>query len=296
MNKTILYPLLIVIASSSYGILSTIVKLAMQHGFTAMEAITSQYAIGFALAFIVFMTTERQLPKISKAGFFTLLLAGILTSMTSIIYGKALIFLPASLAVVMLFQFTWMGLFIDCLLHKRLPTRPQVFSLVFLFIGTILAAGLLDVDLSQIPWQGWAFGLASALSFALFIQVNSRYIEGISTSGRLFMMAGIAFVVTSLFLNPEIIWNGKLFEEGLWKYGLSLGFFGIILPIYLFSIAAPKVGGALTSILSAMELPVAVTISVIILDEKLTWLQIMGICFVLAGMILPTALSFRKNR
>lgn len=296
MNKTILYPLLIVIASSSYGILSTIVKLAMQHGFTSMEAITSQYAMGFALAFIVFMTTEKKLPKISKADFFVLLFAGVFTSMTGIIYGKALVFLPASLAVVMLFQFTWMGLFIDCLLHKRLPTRPQVFSLFFLFIGTILAAGLFDVDLSQIPWQGWAFGLASALSFALFIQVNSRDIKGISTSGRLFMMAGIAFVVTSVFLNPEIIWNGKLFEEGLWKYGLSLGFFGIILPIYLFSIAAPKVGGALTSILSAMELPVAVTISVIILHEKLTWLQIMGICFVLAGMILPTALSFRKNR
>ena len=50
MKSNIIYPLMIVIASSSYGILSTIVKLAMQNGFTSSEAITSQYVFGFLLA------------------------------------------------------------------------------------------------------------------------------------------------------------------------------------------------------------------------------------------------------
>lgn len=282
-----IYPLLIVIASSSYGILSTIVKLAMENGFTAAEAITSQYVFGFALALILLVVTQRSLPKLTKSGIINLFFAGLFTATTGIVYGQALLYLPASLAVVMLFQFTWIGLFIDCLLKKRLPRRIETVSLLFLFAGTIFAAGVFDADLSQIPWQGWIFGLLSALSFALFIQVNSRPVEGVTTIARTFILSIIALAVISIFLTPEILWNGQL-TAGLWKFGLALGIFGIILPILLFSIAGPKVGGALASILSAMELPVAVIVSVIVLDEILTTWQIIGIILVLVGMSLPS--------
>ena len=66
MKKNLFYPLLIVIASSSYGVLSTIVKVAMQHGFTTGEAVSSQYIIGFMLVATIFIVTQRQLPKLSK--------------------------------------------------------------------------------------------------------------------------------------------------------------------------------------------------------------------------------------
>ena len=289
-----IYPLLIVIASSSYGILSTIVKVAMENGFTAAEAITSQYLFGFALALPLVLITQRSLPKLTKSGTITLFLAGLFTATTGIVYGQALIYLPASLAVVMLFQFTWIGLFIDCLLKKRLPSRIEVVSLLFLFAGTIFAAGVFDVDLSQIPWQGWVLGLLSALCFALFIQINSRPVEGVTTIARTFILSGIALVVSSIFLTPEILWNGQL-TAGLWKFGLALGTFGVILPILLFSIAGPKVGGALASILSAMELPVAVIVSVIVLDEILTTWQIAGIILVLVGMSLPSYFATKSH-
>lgn len=71
---------------------------------------------------------------------------------------------------------------------------------------------------------------------------------------------------------------------------------GIILPIYLFSIAIPKIGGALASILSAIELPVAVTVSVIVLHEPLTTIQIIGIILVIVGMMLPTILTQRRQK
>ena len=283
---------MIIIASSSYGILSTIVKLAMGAGYSAGEAITSQYIFGFLLMLIIMLIKEREIPRINRDGAIILFFAGLFTAMTGIVYGQALIYLPASLAVVMLFQFTWIGTFIDCALKRRLPSRIESISLVILFLGTILAAGVIDADLSSIPLKGWILGLLSALSFAIFIQFNARQVEGVSNISRAFIISIIALTVISFVLNPEIIWNGKL-ASGLWVHGLALGLFGIVLPIILFSIAAPKVGGALTSILSAMELPVAVIVSVIVLHESLTVLQVLGIVFVLLGMTLPTYLSRR---
>lgn len=291
-----LFPLMIVIASSCYGILSTIIKLAMEQGFTASEAITSQYIVGFFLAFILVICTQRQLPKLSRSGLLTLLIAGLFSGTTGTVYGQALIYLPASLAVVMLFQFTWIGMLIDCVLKRRLPSRSEVVSLLFLIAGTILAAGIIDADLSNISWQGWAFGLASAVSFAIYIQIISRPIEGITTISRMFIMAFVGMLLISTVQSPEIVWNDQLFGAGLWKYGLALGFFGIILPIILFSIAGPKVGGGLASILSAMELPVAILASVLVLGELLSPLQVVGIILVLIGMVLPTYLSTLKTK
>lgn len=296
MKTNFIYPLLIVIASSSYGILSTIIKVAMQHGFTTAEAVSSQYIIGFMLIALIFIMTQRQLPKPSKSGLLILIWSGIFTGTTGIVYGESLKYLPASLAVVMLFQFTWIGLLIDCALHRRWPSRAEIISLIILFAGTILAAGVLNVDLSGIPIQGWLFGFAAAVTFACFIQFNSRPVEGVTTTSRVLIVSFVALIVISIFLSPEIIWNGQLFMHGLWKFGLALGLFGIILPIYLFSIAIPKIGGALASILSAIELPVAVTVSVIVLHEPLTILQVIGIVFVLVGMMLPTIVAQRRQK
>ncbi len=289
-----IYPLMVVIAASSYGTLSTMVKLAIAGGYTASEAVASQYIVGFLLALVIYLITQRKLPRFN-GGFKIVLLAGIFTATTGIVYGQALIYLPASLAVVMLFQFTWIGTLIDCILRKRLPSRPEVISLIVLFLGTILAAGVLDVDLSGIHWKGWVYGLAAALSFSLNMTVNTKQVKGMNTTTRLLFVSFIAAVMIGIFQSPEIIWNGKLFTESLLFYGLGLGLLGIIIPIYLFVIAVPKVGGAVSSILSAMELPVAVIVSVLVLSESLTTLQIVGIVIILLGMCIPTYADIRRN-
>ena len=294
-NASLFYPLLIVIAASSYGILSTIVKLAMKQGYTAAQAVSSQYIFGFALALILMLATQRKLPKLTKKGLAVMIFGGIFTSLTGIIYGQSLIYLPASIAVVMLFQFTWIGILIDCVLKRRLPSRIEVISLTVLFIGTILAAGVIDTDLSAIPLKGWLLGLLAAFCFAIFIQFNARPVEGVSNIMRTFIVSTVALIVVSLLLTPEIIIDGTI-TGGLWKYGLILGLFGIIFPIVLFSIAAPKVGGALSSILGAMELPVAVIVSVLVLGENLTAVQVIGIVVVLFGICIPSILTARIEK
>ena len=80
-----------------------------------------------------------------------------------------------------------------------------MFALPFLFTGTILAAGIFDVDLSGIPLQGWVFGLLAALSFAIFIQINSKPVEGVTMITRTFIVSGIAFLFICFVLTPEII-------------------------------------------------------------------------------------------
>lgn len=284
--KQWMYPIMIIFAASCYGTLSTIVKLAIIDGFTAAEAITSQYFIGFILALLIFIIVRHKIPKFGGGS--TLLLAGLFTAMTGTVYGQSIEYMPASLAVVMLFQFTWVGMLFDCIANRRLPRRAEVISLLFLFGGTIFAAGVIGTNLSNIPWQGWAWGMAAAVSFAAFLFINQRQVEGMDTETRLLFTSFFSVIAICFLQRPEILWNGTLFAGGLWIYGLILGLLGIVVPIYLFSIAVPKVGTATASILSAAELPVAVIISIILLSEIVTSLQFIGIGIIVIGMMLPT--------
>ncbi|WP_301108797.1 EamA family transporter [Sporosarcina sp.] len=286
--KPWMYPLLVIIGASCYGILSTIIKLAIQDGFTASEAVTSQYYTGFLLALIIFLIARRGIPKLR--GSFPVLIAGLFTAITGTVYGKSIEYMPASLAVVLLFQFTWIGMLYECIAVRRLPKKSEAVSLVFLFGGTILAAGLIDADISGIAWQGWAWGLAAAFSFAAFVMANQKPVPGMNVVTRLFLMSFYAAIAITFFQSPEIIWNGRL-SEGLWIYGAILGVFGIVLPIFLFSVGVPKVGGGMSSILSAVELPVAIMASMLLLGERLTILQFVGIFLVLLGMTLPAVLQ-----
>ena len=61
--KTYLYPLLVVIAASSYGVVSTIIKLAMNNGFSAAEAVTSQFFFGFCIARVYFHSDKQNKVK-----------------------------------------------------------------------------------------------------------------------------------------------------------------------------------------------------------------------------------------
>lgn len=284
--KQWMYPLMVVIGASCYGTLSTIIKLAIIDGFSAAEAVTSQYFIGFLLALMIFIIVRRKIPKFS--GGMTLILAGLFTALTGTVYAKSIVYMPASLAVVMLFQFTWVGILIDCVVKRRLPRRIEVISLIFLLGGTIFAAGVIGADISNIPWQGWAWGMAAAVSFAFFLFINQRQIVGMDTETRLLFTSFFGLIIIFFLQAPEVVWNGTLFSSGLWKYGLILGSLGIVIPIYLFSVGVPKVGTAAASILSAAELPVAVGISILLLSETVTAIQFMGIGIILIGMTLPT--------
>ena len=197
MMKMYLYPLLVVIAASSYGVVSTIIKLAMRSGFSASEAVTSQFFIGFFIAVCIFLVTNRT--KLSFNGVKLLILAGVFTGLTNIVYGRSLNYLPASLAVVLLFQFTWIGVLISCISKRQLPSRMELISIIILVAGTLPAAGLIDVDLSQIPLQGWFWGLAAALCYSLFLYINGKATVNMNTSNRLVLVSFFAFFDVGCF-------------------------------------------------------------------------------------------------
>jgi drug/metabolite transporter (DMT)-like permease len=290
--------LYILIGACSYGILASIVKLGYKAGYSVHEITGSQYLFGLLLLLIVSPFFKRTKITLKQVG--SLMLTGTALSLTGIFYGLSLAKNPASIAVVLLFQFTWIGILIESLYMKKKPTRDKLLSIAFLLIGTVLASNLTTEGIHSIQADGLIYGLISALCFAVFIFASGKVATEVSTIQRsLFITLG-GLIIILLTFSPIFITSGILFD-GLWKYALLTSLFGVIFPIVFYALGAPKLDGGLTTIIGSAELPAAVVAAVVILNERISALQVLGIVAILIGIGIPqlrslTLLSKSKSQ
>lgn len=108
------------------------------------------------------------------------------------------------------------------------------------------------------------------------------------------LMAGALTLVIIVF-PPTFIFNGAI-SEGLWKYGLGLGTFSIVIPSIAFTIGIPKIGSGLATILGAAELPVTTIMSVFVLKEAVLSSQWFGVSLILIGIAIPQIAYAMRGR
>lgn len=288
MNMRLLkYALLVFLGACSYGSLSTIIKLGMNDGFKMQQLVGAQYFFGWCMLLLLVLLFSRK--KLGLKLALSLLGAGITISLTGIFYGYAVEELPASIAIVLLFQFTWIGVILEAVVDRKFPSREKCISMIILLIGTILAGGILEPSVGGITAKGVIFGLMSAVSFALYIFVSGRVATQVPAVNKSLYMTTSAMIIILIVFSPSFIYDGAI-AAGLWKFGLPLGLLGIVIPVLFFSIGVPKLGSGLGAILGAAELPAAVVASVLILHEEVSLLRWVGIIVVLLGIATPQLL------
>ncbi|MBS4219904.1 EamA family transporter [Bacillus sp. FJAT-49711] len=280
--KTWQYAFIVFLGGCSYGILSTFVKLAYAAGFSVTEVIGGQYLFGAILIWLLFLFSKKQ--KITGRQIGKLLLSGLPFGLTGVFYYQALQTLDASLAIIFLFQFVWIGTFLEWALYRKKPNFNKVISIIILIIGSVLAAGIIVEKGINMTWQGSIWGILSAITFTISIFLTGSVEKNLPPIQRSTLIATGALITVSVIFPPVFLANISVIM-GVAPYGILLGLFGVALPPLLFSIGMPHVGPSLGTILSASELPVAVTMASIILAEHVGLSQWFGVMLILCGII-----------
>ncbi|WP_053365476.1 EamA family transporter [Bacillus sp. FJAT-27245] len=293
MLKSIKYPLFVFIGACSYGVIAAIIKLAYQDGFTVGQVITSQYFFGWFFLLLLYLLVSRKRVPLKKIGI--LILAGTSSSLTGIFYGISLQTIPASIAIVLLFQFTWIGIVLEALIDRRFPSREKIISVAVLLIGTLLASGMLGEGAQDFEVKGIVFGLLSAVTFSFFIFISGRLGTDVPFLLKGLCMSAGATLLLIFCYSPGFIYDGSL-GEGLLKYGIMLGVLGVAIPITFFSIGSPKTGPGLATILGGAELPAAIIVSIFVLKEQVSTLQWLGVILILFGISVPPLKQLMEGR
>lgn len=282
MKKELKYALLVFFGGCCYGILSTFVKLAYAAHFTTAQITGSQYLIGTILIWIAFIFVKNK-EKLSWKRKFKLVLAGTTFGMTGIFYYQSLQTLSASMAIIFLFQFVWIGTLIELLFYKKFPSIGKLLSLIVLITGSLFAANLFTGDVHTISIKGALWGILAAISYSSSMLLSSKMENHLPAIQKSAYLTTGALCMIFLVFPPTFLLHISV-VSGVFPYALLLGFFGVCLPPLLYSIGMPHIGPSLGTMLSASELPVAVFMSFFVLHESIHAGQWIGIILILLGI------------
>ncbi|MGY3053477.1 drug/metabolite transporter (DMT)-like permease [Pedobacter sp. UYEF25] len=279
--------ILVFLGACSYGVLSTFVKFAYRDGYTLGDVTGAQAffgAVGLWLLFFVRTAlTKKPHGYAEKTPPYKLMLAGICAGLVSVCYYQSVKLVPNSIAIILLMQFIWIGILLEYFIFKKKISNFQALSMVLILGGTALASGVFSTTLQTLNMYGIGYGLFAALFYAGFMMLNGRL--GIDyrpiKKAALMVTGGCLFIF--IIFPPMFLIDGAL-TGSLLKWGLIIAFFGTVIPPLCFAIGVPKTGLALSSILSAAELPVAVLLSALFLNEEVSAVRWFGVAVILSAI------------
>lgn len=278
--------LIVFVGGSCYGIVASVVKLAYDAGFTSAQVMASQSFVAFVLLATIVVgsrilgfgpkpLTWRQRAKFTAMGFVT---AG-----TSLFYYFALTVLDASVAITLLFQFTWMGLVFQSATTRKAPPPSSIIAALVILVGTLFASGVVgNGSIGRLDPFGLVCGLLSAVCCAAYMYLTGRVEVDLPAPQRS-MWASLGMLIVSLIRCPDFFWSGA-WTDVTGRFGLVLGLVGFVTPILLFAVSCPKLSPGIATIMASSELPVSVLCSVAILSESIGGLRVAGIVAILVGV------------
>ena len=290
----ILFPLLVFLGGCSFGPSSSVIKMAYEAGFAANDVVMSQYLFGWMMMAVLagglFAASAARkkaaAPKLPRAkNVIGIGAVGISIALVSTCYIFALQTGPAHIAVILLFQYTWMDIILEALYTRKLPHISIVTSVLILVAGTLLAAGV-GAGAEHLDPVGILFGIGSAFFYAIYILLLGKVDVEVHPITRSFCILSFALLFLICIFTPAYFTSGVL-ADGLWKYGILIGILGCAIPSFFFAIGTPKISTGAATILSSSELPAGIICSVIILSEAVTPLQWAGVVLLFFGIAFP---------
>lgn len=212
-----------------------------------------------------------------------LALLGLLFGISAISLFNSFLYMDAGLASTVLFIYPIFVAIIMALFFKEKNSIITILSIIFAFLGVVL---LYESDGANVSNFGIFLVIVSSLCYAIYIVIINQYLKlsalKVTFYSMLFCTITIlihSFFDSSLNIMPLINFN-------MWFYTIFLALVPTIISLLFLIKAIQLIGSTSASILGALEPLTAVLIGVYVFNEKITFWLVIGIVFILFGVLL----------
>jgi len=196
----------------------------------------------------------------------------------------------SSVAVSSILMYTspvWVTILSAVCFREKL-TKRKVAALLLALMGCVLVSGITG-GLGNISIQGLLLGLGSGIGYGLYtifgqFALNKRYHPmTVSTYTFLFACVGVLPFVSI----PSILY--RLMEEPtLWIYAVCISLFTTCLSFSLYTLGLQYMEPGQAAVLATLEPIVSTIVGVVLFQEPLTFVMVLGIVLVLVSSVLIT--------
>ena len=282
--------LMMVVSMTIFGTLAPFVR---RIGVTSGELALYRALMAAALISIFLVATKQKIPFAAiKKEIPLLLLSGMAMGFNWILLFQAYKFTTVSVATLS-YYFAPVIVTILCpIFFRERLTKKQVICFVMSTLGLVLITGIGDLSGANSHLTGILFGLGAASLYATVIMLN-KFIKNVEGIHRTFLQFLAAIVVLIPYVALTSGFNPGVLDGTGWLCLLVVGFIHTGVTYCLYFSSLKDLSGQKAAILSYIDPLIAVVISVTILGESMSFVQIIGGVLIL-GFTLWNELSPNK--
>lgn len=271
-----------------WGFHGPLLKLAYRAGLNFALVSVGEYAVATFAFGLAWRAAGGGWPRENRGFWLRMILGGVVGSGVVLFLFWSYQLGPVPVAATLLFLYVPFTSLLAAIVHRRRPPAREIASVCLVTAGAGLATDFMGVA-GPDSLRGAPQAILSALCFAAFFLIAAQLGQRSTPVFRSFFFSGVSGVIL-LLVSLVAGWSLDAPGSGavttvLWL--LLLSAVGQVVPVFLMMKSAPRVGGGLGSILTALELPVAVGLSSLLLGDPLRLSQLGGIGLILAGIALP---------
>ncbi|HEY8920558.1 MAG TPA: EamA family transporter, partial [Chitinophaga sp.] len=129
------YIIMVFAGACCFGILSTFVKVAYQEGYATGDISGSQACLGMCVLWLLYLLTRK--PEAARGPVWPVLLAGTTIGLCTHLYYLSVKWIPASVAIIFLMQFTWISMLLEWVFFRKRPAALQLAATLLIMAGTV---------------------------------------------------------------------------------------------------------------------------------------------------------------
>ncbi|MEO0900112.1 MAG: DMT family transporter [Bacteroidota bacterium] len=283
------------ICSSTKAVL---VKLAYPYGIDALSLLVVRMAMVFPFFVLlaIFSKSPVHVERRPRDYWFLIPIGLLGYYLASFLDFYGLQIVPASVERLILFSYPTLVVILSWIFLREKTNIYQLIALFLTYAGILLVLNG-DVSLPDrtLLWKGGSIIFLSALSYALYLVGSSKMIPKfgvIRFTSLVLSVAGLGVFTHAGIVQLEGLLS---YEWPVYGYIGLIAVIATIIPVFLISEGIRRIGPSNTAIIGSVGPIATIFLAYIFLDERLTFIQIVGTVVVLAGVMMVSLQKSRKK-
>ena len=274
---------LVIFSALGFSFKSIFAKLAFSYGTDAMTLMLMRIYVSLPFFLVVLWYLEGREGfrlNMKEVLYFAILgIAGLGCAMLFSLYSLESI--AASLSTILVFTYPAMTVILGLFISGQQVTAGRWVSLLITFAGLVLVVNPDKAMMSSVESQGLYLALASALCYAFYNLYSEKALQRVSPA-KLTTYSMVFFVAFFGVLFGNRAYPGP---GPVWTIAMFMGVVSGFLPFLCYMYGVKKIGAAKAVIISSMGPLFTVVWAGFFLGERLSFIQLAGMVFIIAGVM-----------
>lgn len=286
MNSNKIGYIYVLLSAFFFALIAVIGKTVLNTGINVFDLLVLQYAMAVLILLAYHAVKDIRKLYLSREDLKTVLIQGVIgSSGTTILFYLALEQLDAGIASMLLFTHPVLVNLYFMAVNTKKITRTSNLSLLAAFLGCIMVINIFNINMNQTPLAGLIFGIMSSFAYAFYnvhAEIKLKNFEPLVIN----FYTTLSTLAVALILHPGFFRFEFTMTLDLLVYICELAVISGILPVIFIYKGISLVGADKASITATSELPITIVLSFLMLGERMSLLQLVGILLIICSIVI----------